>query len=1145
MLDSQAILREDAVSRRAALHPRRSFVVQAPAGSGKTGLLIQRVLMLLRKAGQPEEVVAITFTRKAAAEMRQRILGALAAAGGPPPETPHERRTWRLARAVARRDARLGWHLAENPGRLRALTIDALCREIALRQPLLARLGGAPGVTKEARPLHREAARAALAELERGGSATEDGAAGAIRRLLLHLDNDSGLAERMLMSMLARRDQWFRHLPSGGMTGNAGAGLRDALEAALRRTVADALLGLRARFPEPLRQELAALLEYAAAHRAEPDEDAAWKGIAVRPDPERSHDLEVSRAGWRAAASLLLTERDEWRKPGGITERHGFPAPSAARTGADRQRRAEMKERARALLASLEGDEPLRAALAAAKALPYLRYPAAQWEVLEALLRLLPVALGKLDQVFVARGTLDFAEVAAAATRVLERRGGPDESDPARHLLIDEFQDTSSAQYRLIEALTAGWREEDGRTLFLVGDPMQSIYRFREADVGLFLRVWQNGLGALRLVPLRLAVNFRAQRALVGWVNAAFPHVLPAEASIEKAAVPFTKACAAPDAAEGPAVRVHPFLGRDDAAEAARVASLTREADPEGIVAILVRSRAQLGAVLPALRGAGIAYRALEIDPLNERPAVQDLLALARALLHPADRIAWLAVLRAPWCGLRLEELLRLAGEAPEATLWELLPERADALAPEARARLERVRAVLARALGARGRHPLRRWIEETWIALGGPACLDAAGLADAEAFLALLGELEGAAEAPEAEAMLEAVERLYAPPHPTAGEQVQVMTIHAAKGLEFDTVILPGLGKRSKRDDPELLLWWERPDSGGGELLLAPLGERGERDPCYEFLRGVEQEKARHEMGRLLYVAATRAKRALHLLAHAEPRSDGSFKPGTDTFLERLWPAVAARFAALEAPDGAHGVEPGGSEQAPPAAIRRLVEGWRAPEPPARVLAPGAPEPVAADEPEAPPPLEYLWTRTATRHVGTVVHLAMQRMAALGAPAQQPSWIQRRRALHRAALARLGVPRGGLEEALQRVETALLDTVEDPRGRWVLAAHPESACELPLTGWEGGRPVEVILDRTFVDDRGVRWIIDYKTGSHEGAESEAFLDAERERYRPQLERYARILAGMSGEPPRRPIRLGLYFPLLRGWREWEAGEGE
>lgn len=125
----------DAAERERALDPARSFIVQAPAGSGKTELLIQRYLVLLARVEQPESVVAITFTRKAAGEMRRRVLDALESAFGPAPEAPHEALTHRLACAVAARDAARLWRLSENPSRLNIRTIDSLSASLTGRMP--------------------------------------------------------------------------------------------------------------------------------------------------------------------------------------------------------------------------------------------------------------------------------------------------------------------------------------------------------------------------------------------------------------------------------------------------------------------------------------------------------------------------------------------------------------------------------------------------------------------------------------------------------------------------------------------------------------------------------------------------------------------------------------------------------------------------------------------------------------------------------------------------------------------------------------------------------------------------------------------------------------------------------------------------
>jgi ATP-dependent helicase/nuclease subunit A len=153
----------DAAERRRALDPETSFIIQAPAGSGKTELLIQRFLVLLARVEQPESIVAITFTVKAAGEMRSRVLDALRKArDGAEPESAHERLTSELAAGALARDARSGWNLLNNPGRLRIQTIDALCMGITRQMPWLARFGAMPRVTEDARPMYLTAAAEAL-----------------------------------------------------------------------------------------------------------------------------------------------------------------------------------------------------------------------------------------------------------------------------------------------------------------------------------------------------------------------------------------------------------------------------------------------------------------------------------------------------------------------------------------------------------------------------------------------------------------------------------------------------------------------------------------------------------------------------------------------------------------------------------------------------------------------------------------------------------------------------------------------------------------------------------------------------------------------------------------------------------------------
>ncbi|MEZ4483975.1 MAG: 3'-5' exonuclease [Syntrophotaleaceae bacterium] len=507
---------------------------------------------------------------------------------------------------------------------------------------------------------------------------------------------------------------------------------------------------------------------------------------------------------------------------------------------------------------------------------------------------------------FSGEGQCDFAQVALAAGQALGEVDAPTDlllhfDSRIRHILVDEFQDTSWGQFLLLKKLTAGWQNGDGRSLFLVGDPMQSIYRFREAEVGLYLQARQQGLAQLSLTPLYLTTNFRSQAGVVSWVNRMFPDLFPDREDEALGGVTYAPSVAARQGLEGPAVTFHPTVGRDDRAEAQRVLGLVQRArseEPQGTVAVLVRARSHLVEILSAFRHAGLRFRAQEIDSLAKRPIAQDLLALTRALLHPGDRIAQLAVLRAPWCGLSLTDLHALCGETPDATLAELLrqPQRLLRLSVQGRTRLERVTTVLGHAMAQRGRVSLRVLVEGAWLALGGPACLDAAGLADADTVFCLLEELDQGGDLLPFEGLAEQLSKLYAASDPLADDSLQVMTIHKAKGLEFDTVILPSLGRRPRGEEASLMRWLDLPETG---LLLAPLAAAGSqsRDGIYDAIGRIEKEKGDLELARVLYVAATRAKKRLHLLGYARPVGEEEFRPESGSFLEKLWPAVSDEF--------------------------------------------------------------------------------------------------------------------------------------------------------------------------------------------------------------------------------------------------------
>jgi len=437
---------------------------------------------------------------------------------------------------------------------------------------------------------------------------------------------------------------------------------------------------------------------------------------------------------------------------------------------------------------------------------------------------------------------------------------------------------------------------------------------------------------------------------------------------------------------------------------------------------------------------------------------------------------------------------------------------------------MARVREVLGRAIAQRARSSLRIAVERAWLALGGPACVeDETDLEDAEIFLDHLEASEVAGAIPDIAAFEESLGKLFALPDLTAPDCLQVMTIHKAKGLEFDTVIVPGLGSGTGRDDRKLFMWMETPSRS---LLLAPINPTGsDKDRIYEYVRELDKEKADHENGRMLYVAATRAKRRLYLLGDTKLDEHGGVKrPTKGCLLHKLWPAVEGEFAAPKMrPATPYRTAVAADKQA---SLRRLVPGS---------IAYDAPPPAAWPAPAERPPfeaIEFSWVGDTARRVGSVVHRWLQRIADDEAKGWTRKRIERERVSIRRELVASGVVDGDLDTASDRVVKALGATLEDKRGKWILGPQRNARNEYRLSTVIDGARRMLVIDRVFEDDVGDTWIVDYKTSTHEGSDLEAFLLKEQERYHGQLEGYVAAL----GKPD---ARRGLYFPLLKGWREW------
>ncbi|HEY0161737.1 MAG TPA: 3'-5' exonuclease, partial [Edaphobacter sp.] len=796
--------------------------------------------------------------------------------------------------------------------------------------------------------------------------------------------------------------------------------------------------------------------------------------------------------------------------------------------------------------------------------------------------------------VFAERGECDFTEPGLVARSALRSADGFLETAAGtqlQHILVDEMQDTSTSQYELIQLLTQGW---DGRsqTVFLVGDPKQSIYLFRQARVERFIRTMQQQrLGEITMGCLRLTANFRSQRGLVQGFNEDFSHLFPRDLDEDH---PEEAPYVAAEAVRGPAPDVpqsitwhaqvlSPESDSDERRRARRRLAKRESVEmrsiiqqwrakplPEGRsspwkIAVLVRTRDHLSGIVEELKRAAIPYRAINIEPLDERPEILDLFSLTRALLHPADRVAWLAVLRAPWCGLELSELHHLSGsdetEQFHKTIEELLLERGQDLSEESCERLARIWPVLKAAIAQHARLPVAEWVERTWRSLGGDAPLNTEQRANARRYFELLDQLE--AEGPLDLAQLQQkLGSLYAEA-PAIPGAVDLMTIHGSKGLEWDLVLVPGLERRSRTSTSRLLTWNEiaSDDEEAAQVLLAPIAGKGrDSDALNRWLGRIQRAREDAEARRLFYVVCTRAREELHLFASPEQTQRGEIQRAYGSLLRAAWPAAEPHFVDVTA-----GAKPliapvltmpspieeavlpalaAEAEEPRAAILRRLPLSFV---PSSRLQA--ATKLSITREPSQPStPFKRPEGSFEARAFGTTVHAFLEQIATRLASSADPQTLLEQVAgwspRISAVLRNHGVPPQAIEALTARVLHALEASLRHPEGLWVLRADQEAFTEHALISWEERRS-SVRLDRIFragpepfAPGNDYLWIVDYKTTVHSGTDQKDFLQHERVTYAPQMEAYVRSLRSSIDADK---IRLALYYPMLPGLTWWPA----
>lgn len=870
----------DAAKRDRALDTSISFHLEAPAGSGKTSLLTARFLKLLGMVEHPRQVLALTFTNKAAGEMRERVTRCLdLAAKKADPENEAEGELAALAEKALLAHGKIK-ELLLSGEILRIQTFHSFCYAVVAQAPLEA--GIAPGSTlmddNGQEFFLRETVDSALREIS--GRDPGDPARRALQNRLLYLNNSwRHLADEM-EDLMRRREGMLdlvRELGFERSEGRLSARVRGLVETTLSSLAADFEACTLARGWTRFLADMSAAGASAACT------------LPARIPPPKWEALDE----WTCLANTLLT------KEGGVRKQ---PGPKVGFfSGFSKTCWGEALQQ----IPCVTADK-----LHAVRLLPCLDSPVRDPETLWDLVLLFHAVLDAFDARCRARRALDYAALEMAALRLFDSSLPSDLQlildQQIRHILVDEFQDTSRGQWELLQKLCAGWTAADGRTLLLVGDPKQSIYAFRKAEVRLFMDA-ARGLPLedgekVALEPLVLETNFRSRPNLIDWCNSLFGQTVMADHDPDFDEVPFSPAVARPtivgQAFQPAGVSQLPELAlflewpdRESARRreagwlAGKVASAVQKNGPSSEIGILLFSRTHLSVYLEALQNCKVPVQVKEGLKLLDRPEVRGLRTLCRAMVLPQDDLAWAAQLRSPWLFLDFDRILAISREEPEPWVEKIRS------FSEKDEEVNRFWEALGTAWRGIGHEPLWRVVESAWLELGGAEIAGqrwgSRGLNCCRRFLDMVRKAEQGEPVGTLTRLEQLLESAYEPVDPdTALSNVFLMTVHGAKGLEFDTVFIPFLdwnpaGGKKGQPPPYML---ER-TPGSGDYLLAPRPDRlmGEEDPLYSLLRKLSARRKLGEAKRLLYVAATRARSELVMSAVAKKRGAG-FAAGDDT---------------------------------------------------------------------------------------------------------------------------------------------------------------------------------------------------------------------------------------------------------------------
>ncbi len=789
-----------------------SFIVQAPAGSGKTELLTQRFLKLLSITNTPSEILAVTFTNKAAAEMKNRIIGYLKKT-----HVPKNDLTKKLVDDVVNGLKYRNISLDELISEFNILTIDSLNQKIVNSMPLLSQFGFEFKIESDISPFINDIIKDVIYREQFSEN---------IHSLLEILNIEYKALENYLAELMIKREFWIYDFFNTTEENVITNYLNDEKNNAILKikNILNITIGLDLSI-----HEFSNLID-----------ELYTKQKTIR----KKIDL----------SNIDIENRERIEK---LIKNNSIPTYD-----------------------SIEKELIL-----------FKIYQDNDFKLIKILTPLLKTLCAELKVYFLNHKTIDFSEISQQALFALYHDNEYTDishylSIKYSHLLIDEFQDINNNQLKLFTHLIHNWDAEN--TIFCVGDPMQSIYRFRKSEVSIFLNTIQHGIGNFKLHHIILSLNNRSKPQLINWFNRVFSKIFEKETDLDTGEISYQSCFSRENSTKGE-VNLIPYYSNKELSDIYAEAELVAQQilhSPHRSIAIIARSRTHLKPIVTYIKKHylnKINITAIELEPLGNHQCIQDILSLTLALNNFCDRIHWVSLLQSPLCGLTIKDLAILFKDNKEIPWTIINSPIVNKISTDGQVRLNVFISILKKYLK---KIYIDQWhflIKELWFELKGAETLykkNDYGLI--EEYLKLIRKFES--NIINDELLVYEIDNKMISNISTENKTVNFLTIHKSKGLEFDHVIIPSLDKSTRISSSPLINFDYFTKQN--KVIFSIKNNHDNTLSLHDYHNLKNKIKDTNELKRLFYVAATRSISQLDLIAYLEP---DAAKIKKNTFLELL----------------------------------------------------------------------------------------------------------------------------------------------------------------------------------------------------------------------------------------------------------------